>query len=279
MLENRGEIVRDALTILRAHALAGWPNDGWPPLGSFGDWDRVIRGAVWYATDRDCLATQRRAAEDSQDRRDRIALLKGLSELPGGKVGEGGVTSVEALSLVEGNPNHYHTLRNALIQRGQKGKPADSRALGNILRGMLNTPTAGFKLLKHKYLKHNAVAWIVECISTNGTEVSGNRGESGESGESNSSGHRRGTGSNYDMNTSVDSRESYGGSMETDSPYSPDSPSEISRIHDTVATWPREWRERFGVAANRFADQGHAWPHDEIKAFAQISEEMNDTGG
>jgi hypothetical protein len=176
MLENRGEIVRDMLTILRAHALEGWPNGGWAPLGSFGDWDRVVRGAVWFATDRDCLGTQRAAAEASQDRRDKLGLLEGFWELPGAKEGERGVTASEAVALVESNPNDYQTLRAALVQRGHKGKVADSKQLGNILRGMHSTPIGSYKLIKHPILKHQAVAWIVE--------KSASEGESGDSGES-----------------------------------------------------------------------------------------------
>src|SRR5262249_40524391 len=48
--QNRGKLLRDALVILRSHALDG-RRTGWPaPLGSFEEWDRIVHGAVWYAT-------------------------------------------------------------------------------------------------------------------------------------------------------------------------------------------------------------------------------------
>ena len=52
VIHDRGSIVRDALTILRAHSLAGRPDGGWGRMGSFENWDEVVRGAVWYATAR-----------------------------------------------------------------------------------------------------------------------------------------------------------------------------------------------------------------------------------
>ena len=165
VLDARPEIVRDALTILRSHAQAGWPNGGWAPLGSFGHWDRVVRGAVWFATGRDCTTTQQIAAEESSERIEKLALLEGIRELPGGKFGERGVTCAEAVRFVEGFPDQYHTMRNALLSRGRNGKLADSTQLGNILRGLANNPIGGYKLVKHPILKQKVVAWVVDEIA------------------------------------------------------------------------------------------------------------------
>jgi hypothetical protein len=162
-IENRGEIVRDALTILRAHALAGWPNGGWPLQGSFEEWDRVVRGAVWFATNRDCLATQVRAAEESPDRLNRINLLEAWRELPGGKLGEGGVTAAEALTFAEKEPEKYATLRNALLQNRRDGKLPTSGSLGMTLGGMKNSLIGGLKLKRVGDIKRAAL-WSVELV-------------------------------------------------------------------------------------------------------------------
>ena len=54
------------------------------PVGSFEEWDQIIHGAVWYATDEDCLTTQRHAAAESPERLEKLALLEGWSQLPDG---------------------------------------------------------------------------------------------------------------------------------------------------------------------------------------------------
>ena len=59
---SRPDLLRDVLIILKAHAIAGHPRGEWAPVGSFEEWDQIIHGAVWYATDEDCLTTQRHAA-------------------------------------------------------------------------------------------------------------------------------------------------------------------------------------------------------------------------
>jgi putative DNA primase/helicase len=167
MIRDRPSIVRDVLTILRSHALAGRPTGGWAPLGSFEEWDSIVRGSVWYATGRDCVATQFRAAEDSQDRRDRIALLEGLRELPGGRAEDNrGVTMSEAIEIVKANPNDYQTLRGFLAQRGRGGQLAEPRTVGKILSGMLNSINGGLRLLKHPMSRHGSAAWMVERVGS-----------------------------------------------------------------------------------------------------------------
>lgn len=53
---ERGELVAAALTILRAHALAGRPPvPGRAVLGSFEDWDRIVCGALVFAGAPDIL--------------------------------------------------------------------------------------------------------------------------------------------------------------------------------------------------------------------------------
>ncbi len=135
ILEDRGTIVRDVLTIMKAHALAKWPTDGWGPMGSFEDWDRVIRGAVWFATERDCLATQKKTADEAPDRQAKIALLEAWNELPGG-ASETGLTVADAVDLVEKNPKQFEAMRCVLMQRGRAGKPASATAIGSVLRGL-----------------------------------------------------------------------------------------------------------------------------------------------
>jgi hypothetical protein len=48
VLENRGQLVRAALTVLRAYVVAGWPPQEVKPFGRFEEWSDLIRSAlVW----------------------------------------------------------------------------------------------------------------------------------------------------------------------------------------------------------------------------------------
>jgi primase-polymerase (primpol)-like protein len=141
-LKNRPGLLRAALIILRAHAQAGRPRgeqDGkpWAPLGSFEEWDRIVRGAVHFATDNDCLHTQRKGEEDRPDRLDKAALLAGWLEIDPGRDGR---TIEEALDAVTKTPDIYPTLRAALLALGRDGKLPGVDKLKYKLRAMKNTP-------------------------------------------------------------------------------------------------------------------------------------------
>jgi putative DNA primase/helicase len=235
LLENRVEMVRDALTILKAHALAGRPTAGWAPLGSFEDWDRIIRAAVWFATGRDCLATQRKTANDSPDRLAKIALLEGWQELPGGK--EGGLTTGEAVAIAEeaiaAKSSRYETIRAVMLQRGRGGRLATPGAIGMILRGLKNTPVGGLKLKDTGIRRHGAVCWIVEGEAENiATVHAENDGECGESGEGCSNQSAEGLTLNSNMMAHGGVCKPCKARLEAPSPDSPHSPPEGHREGD-----------------------------------------------
>lgn len=179
VLANRAELVRDALTILRAHAGAKRPGGDWAALGSFEEWDTVVRGAVWFATGRDCNATRRKAADDAPARQAKLALLIGWTELPEGT--KLGITAAKAVELAEKTPELYATLRNALLHFGKDGKLASSRAVGTILRGMKGNLMDGLRFVEAEK-EHGAVRWKV--IGSNpDTPTPPVKGECGECGE------------------------------------------------------------------------------------------------
>jgi hypothetical protein len=186
--EHRTELVRDVLIILRAHAAAGRPGGQWAPLGSFEEWDRVIRGAVWYATGWDCGRTRREAADDSPERMKKIALLEGWRELPNGKT-ERGCTVSEAIAHLKDHPSACQALRNAMVELAPPGKEMDSRRLGDLIRSLQNAVHGGL-IIKHAGVFHHAAKWRVESADpTNpdpdGTDTGRNaRWESGSQGES-----------------------------------------------------------------------------------------------
>jgi hypothetical protein len=177
--EHRGELVAAVLTILRAHAVAEWPSGKWAPIGSYAAWERVVRGAVWFATDGgDCCATQDELAVEDPERLERAALAEGWLELPGGNTG---LTSGEALELVKDDakldkPLQKHDgLRSVFLEWGSKGELASTRTIGNRLKAIKGQIIGMRKFATAGEIKR-ATRWKVVSVG----------GESGESGESGS---------------------------------------------------------------------------------------------
>lgn len=154
--EHRAQLIHDALVILKAHALAGRPSCDGAPLGSFEEWDAIVRGAVKFARDIDCLTTQRGAANDSPERSEKLALLEAWSSLPEGGTNGAGVTAAEARELAEQGP--YATLREALLNLSRDSKLPTSSKIGFKLRAMAGQNIGGWKF-ENSGVKHHAVLW------------------------------------------------------------------------------------------------------------------------
>jgi putative DNA primase/helicase len=166
--EHRAELLRDALVILKAHAIAGRPACTSAPLGSFEEWDAMVRGAVWFATGNDCLTNQRKAATDSPERAEKMALLEAWHALPRGGNDGAGVTAAEARTLAEeipgtaskpGIPTQYPALREALLNLSRDSKLPSNRTIGNKLRAMNGQNIGGFKFTSVG-VSHQAALWI-----------------------------------------------------------------------------------------------------------------------
>ena len=192
---HRGSLLRDALIILKAHALAGSPKGDWAPLGSFYKWDKVVRGAVWYATGCDCNQTRREAANESPERLRKLALLEALEEIQniktpvyatdeegvaqtdtdGNKVVKEykqphahGLTTSEIMTLAAeseewrtGKEKYTHpNLRTAVLAFPAQGREAPAQVLGSVIAGLKNKTVGGYRLVKHGERNHSAV-WLV----------------------------------------------------------------------------------------------------------------------
>ena len=83
--ERRAELVIAVLTILKAHALNGRPEQpGAVPLGSFESWCRVVRAAVWWSTNIDPCTTREDILAEDRGNAELSELLDAWAELPGG---------------------------------------------------------------------------------------------------------------------------------------------------------------------------------------------------
>jgi hypothetical protein len=167
--EHRAEIVRDALVILKAHAVAGRPSHGQGPLGSFEEWDEAVRAPLWFTTGNDCLTTQRQAADDSPKRLETLALLEGWRSLPKGITD--GYTVQEMFELVDvrdekGRPigSPYPEMHAALLALGSKGKLPDGVRLGYKLRGMRFSNVGGYRFEEVLPRRNNSTVWAVRKV-------------------------------------------------------------------------------------------------------------------
>lgn len=74
---QRSRLASAALTILRAYVVAGRPSHGKPAKGSFEAWDRLVRGAVIWASCHDPCGGVDRIRKDGDLDRDRLRALTG----------------------------------------------------------------------------------------------------------------------------------------------------------------------------------------------------------
>jgi hypothetical protein len=152
---HRAELLRHALIILKTHAVAGRPvatiqdeeesDRDWAPLGSFEEWDPIVRGAVHFATDRDCLATQRKGDEDSPQHQSKSLMLRGLREFDPARLGNTAEEIFRAATLA-GVEQSYPTLHSAFANATTHGKPLDLKGFQYLLRSMKKTPIDGMRL-------------------------------------------------------------------------------------------------------------------------------------
>jgi hypothetical protein len=187
-LEHRAELARAALIILQAHAAAGRPKGPWPGrLGSFEEWDEVVRGAVWYATGRDCYATQRKGGDKSPDRQKKIALLRGWYALPHQAQG---LTARTACNLARDHKDGMLAiLWNALLEHGRNNEPVTHVALGKILAtledSVFEVDDDKLRFERHGE-EHGIILWRVAKVTqqpTKTTQTTHCGGGSGDSGD------------------------------------------------------------------------------------------------
>ncbi|HOU89570.1 MAG TPA: hypothetical protein PLU22_00930 [Polyangiaceae bacterium] len=77
VVANRARLVTAALTVLRAHALAGRPRGGVPAWGSYEVWSEVVAAAIVWAGGADPQATRRELEHQSDEGKAALSQLLG----------------------------------------------------------------------------------------------------------------------------------------------------------------------------------------------------------
>lgn len=143
---ERPRLVRAALTLLRAWALAGRPDMGLPLWGSFEAWSRVVPAALVYAGATDPMQARKGLEAASDPQRNALATLLqfwGKFDPNGTGVTVGNVLKLlfprfDAYRSADGppDPEYYEAMREAALElaAAKGGERVDPRALGMAIR-------------------------------------------------------------------------------------------------------------------------------------------------
>ncbi len=133
VLANRGKYIAAALTIARAYAAAGHPNE-LPPLASFEDWSRIVRSALVWLGRADPVDTMEAARADDPTTSDLRALLLSWDQA----IGREQVTTGRIISRADERSPHgertFPDLYQALLSVAEgRGGEVNARRLGHYL--------------------------------------------------------------------------------------------------------------------------------------------------
>jgi hypothetical protein len=149
---NRGNLVATALTVLRAFVVAGRPQQR-DPLGSFGEWSRLVRDALIWLGEADPVAT----LEDARASDPQLANLTAVVEQWASIIGDRRIT-VRALidvatrattPLDRGRPEYTHPdFREALLAVAGEAGVINGRKLGIWLARNQGRVVAGRRIVQ-----------------------------------------------------------------------------------------------------------------------------------
>jgi putative DNA primase/helicase len=156
--ERRGEYLRAALVILKAHAAAGRPGAKLTPM-DYPAWCRVVRNAVHWCTGLDPAEGRTTFRENDTESAGREALILGWAELM-----DSGVrrvwTAAQALEFVKERPEACPTLHDALAELATTGELPSAKSLGKQLQKLRGRVVSGRKLSTVK-LRAKAIGWTL----------------------------------------------------------------------------------------------------------------------
>ena len=155
ILEHRAEIVRDALTVLRAYHVAGKPNVGTKPFGSFEDWAHMVRDPlVWLGMD-DPVSTREKILRSDPERE----LLKDILGLWFDLFGTLPLTTAALITEARKKATLEETLSPICMDHAGG---LNSRRLGRWLGKHEGRIVNGFKLVQGTDTQQKVSTWQVE---------------------------------------------------------------------------------------------------------------------
>lgn len=151
--DQRPRLVVAGLTVLRAYMTNGSPEHGMPVKGSFETWDKLIRGAVYWACGVDPLDGVQRIRDQSDDDLERIRALLFAWEATMGSMPW---TISDAIRRSE----HEDQLRDALAAFCKGGRP-EARPLGYAFRRLSGRVVCGLVMSRAESDRNGLTKWSV----------------------------------------------------------------------------------------------------------------------
>lgn len=157
--QERGRLACAALTILRAYIQAGCPPHGKPALGSFEEWDALIRGAVIHFTGDDPLEGRDTMIGEIDADVDRLGVL--LNEWHA-RFG----TKAQTLASVVLVAQTDAVLRDALgaFDSKYEGSALHVVPIANALKSVLGRPIRNRRLVRAPRTVNGSVAYMVSVV-------------------------------------------------------------------------------------------------------------------
>lgn len=142
--ENRHQFLIDTLVILRAFALAGWPNHSGGAFGSFEEWDRLIRGAIVWLGLPDPMAVRNEMESQDSSKMTLRLIHAAMKEVD---PENNGISMASIKSMLESTENP-HNRYPAMVQLVSDvcGSKFCGRRLGKTLGKFQGTVLGGYFL-------------------------------------------------------------------------------------------------------------------------------------
>ena len=148
VLANRGAYVAAAITIARAYIAAGAP-EVCGPLGSYGDWAKVVRQPLIWLGKEDPVRSMEQAREEDPERRAVVSMIK----LWSGNLGDASYTAADlATRATERLPPELHELLLQLA--GSSRGDIDPRKVGLWLTRIQGRIHDGYRIERVKRSAH-----------------------------------------------------------------------------------------------------------------------------
>lgn len=153
VLNNRGQYIADALTVIRAYKIAGQPGK-LKPLASFSEWSDMIRSAIVWLGYTDPLETMSRV----RDADGRLASLQAFVAAWWDATAGQKKTAAQLVDDSLNKPDLQIAMKGFCNPKGQ----LDGVALGIKLRGVQGRIIDGFKVQSEKDARTKANMWWLE---------------------------------------------------------------------------------------------------------------------
>ena len=155
--QERGALLSAAYTLLSAHARAGRPAHNQPRMGSFEDWDDVIRAALIWAGAPDPFAGVAQLLADGDERRNMVA---GLLEAWYATFASEPQYLSDLSKRIDADrtPDLWEAMKAVAFTRDGR---FDSHKLGNVLRRIAGRTYGGFRMVRGEDARHGTKPWAV----------------------------------------------------------------------------------------------------------------------